>query len=253
LRQRKPKLKRSLPLSWLLSKLKLKRSLPLSWLLSKLKLKRSVKLAAEQAEAEKVAAAKLAAEQAEAEKVAAVKLAAEQSEVEKVAAQNQQAGEEQGKQEIRLSPHFPSFDATLQASDLAMLEQLAEQLKSQKLTRVDVVGHSDNLPIVERSRHIFADNLALSEARALNVVEYLQNQLGVPPELINLSGLGDSMPMADNSTEAGRALNRRVEVSLVTEPINTTGQQELAKDTDAIQHKELTGLIPAVSDIVATN
>jgi flagellar motor protein MotB len=134
-----------------------------------------------------------------------------------------------------------------------MLKQLAEQLKSQKFARVDVVGHSDNLPIVERSRHIFADNLALSEARARNVVEYLQNQLGVPPEVINLRGLGDSMPTADNSTEAGRALNRRVEISLVTEPVNTTGQQGLARDSDAVQRKEITELNPAESDIVATN
>ncbi|MDH4025317.1 MAG: OmpA family protein, partial [Desulfuromonadales bacterium] len=209
----------------------------------------AAKLAAEQAEADKVAAAKLAAEQAEADKVAAAKLAAEQAEADKVAA----AAEEEGKQEIHLAPRFPSFDATLQASDLAMLKQLAEQLKSQKLARVDVVGHSDNLPIAERSRHIFADNLALSEARARNVVEYLQNQLGVPPEVINLRGLGDSMPMAENSTEAGRALNRRVEVSLITEPVKTTNLQELAKDKDAVQRNEITGLSPAESDIVATN
>ncbi|MDH3808216.1 MAG: OmpA family protein, partial [Desulfuromonadales bacterium] len=207
---------------------------------------------AEQAEADKVAAAKLAAEQAEADKVAAAKLAAEQAEADKVAAAKL-AAEEEGKQEIHLAPRFPSFDATLQASDLAMLKQLAEQLKSQKLARVDVVGHSDNLPIAERSRHIFADNLALSEARARNVVEYLQNQLGVPPEVINLRGLGDSMPMAENSTEAGRALNRRVEVSLITEPVNTTNLQELAKDKDAVQRNEITGLSPAESDIVATN
>jgi flagellar motor protein MotB len=213
----------------------------------------ATKLAAEQAEAEKIAAAKLAAEQAEAEKIAAAKLATEKAEAETVATQNQQAAEEQGKQEIRLSPHFPSFDTTLQPSDLVMLEKLAKQLKSQKLSRVDVVGHSDNLPILERSRHIFADNLALSEARARSVVEYLQNQLGVPSEVINLRGLGDSKPMADNSTEAGRALNRRVEVSLVTGPVNSANQQEFAKDTDVLQPKEVTELSPSECDIVATN
>ena len=207
----------------------------------------------EQANTERVAVAKLAAEQAEAEKIAAAELATEKAEAETVATQNQQAAEEQGKQEILLSPHFPSFDTTLQPSDLVMLEKLAEQLKSQKLSRVDVVGHSDNLPILERSRHIFADNLALSEARARSVVEYLQNQLGVPSEVINLRGLGDSKPMADNSTEAGRALNRRVEVSLVTGSVNSANQQELAKDTDVLQHKEVTELSPSECDIVATN
>jgi flagellar motor protein MotB len=209
----------------------------------------AAKFAAEQAEAEKVAAAKLAAEQAEAEKVAAAKLAAEQAEVEKVAAaklatdqlaaQNQRTpisvnqflvtdSEHQDKQEIHLYPHFPSFVATLQEGDLEMLEQLVEQLKSQKLARVDVVGHSDNLPIAVRSRHVFADNLALSEARARNVAEYLQQHLGVPSEVIILRGLGDSMPTADNTNEAGRALNRRVEISLVSEPVKTPVRQELA-------------------------
>ena len=109
-----------------------------------------------------------------------------------------------------------------------MLEQLADQLKSQNMTRIDVVGHSDNLPIVARSQHVFADNHALSMARARNVAEYLQHHLGVPSEAITLRGLGDSMPTADNTTEAGRALNRRVEISLVTEPVKTAVRQELA-------------------------
>jgi flagellar motor protein MotB len=195
----------------------------------------AAKLAAERAEAEKVAAAKLAAERAEAEKVAAAKLSAEKAEAERIAAAkptiNQVAGEQQ---EIRLAPHFPSFVATLQETDLETLDNLVEQLKAQKLTKVEVIGHSDSLPIVKRSRHIFADNLELSEARARNVAEYLQQHLGVSSNVIISRGLGDSMPMADNTTEAGRALNRRVEISLVTEPsennivVTRTTPQELA-------------------------
>ncbi|MCK4507366.1 MAG: OmpA family protein, partial [Desulfuromonadales bacterium] len=231
----------------------------------------AAKLAADQAEAEKVAAAKLAAEQAKVEKVAAAKLAAEQADAEKIAAaklatdqlsaQNQRApiavnrfvaadSEPQEKQEIHLYPHFPSFVATLQESDLEMLDQLVDQLKSQKLARVDVVGHSDNLPIAARSQHVFADNLALSEARARNVAEYLQQQLGVPSEVIILHGLGDSMPTADNTNEAGRALNRRVEISLVSEPVKKTTGLELAKDTSEVLR---TDLRPAESGIVVTN
>jgi len=111
--------------------------------------------------------------------------------------------------------------ATLEETDLAVLEQLVEQLKTQKLIKIDVIGHTDNLPIVERSRHIFADNMALSQARARNVAAYLQKQLGIPPEAISLRGLGDSRPAADNTTDAGRALNRRVEVFMVVEPIES--------------------------------
>ena len=208
------------------------------------------KLAAEKLATEKVAAEKLAAEKLAAEKLAAEKLAAEKLAAEKLVVAN---SEPDGKQELRLSPHFPSFVATLQETDLARLEQLVDQLKSQKLASVEVIGHCDNLPIVERSRHIFADNLALSRARARNVAEYLQQQLGVPSEIIILRGLGDSMPMADNSTETGRALNRRVEIALVTEPVKTPDQQERAKLASAAQHEESTALNAAVRDYVASH
>jgi len=132
-----------------------------------------------------------------------------------------------GGQEIRFAQHFPSFEASLQEADLALLGDIAEQLKSQKLARVDVIGHADNLPIAARSRHIFADNHALSEARARNVATYLQEQLGVSPERIALRGFGDSKPVADNDTEVGRALNRRVEITLVTE---SADRQEVAQE-----------------------
>ncbi len=103
------------------------------------------------------------------------------------------------------------------------------------------------------SRHIFADNLALSEARARNVADYLQQQLGVPSEVITLTGLGDSMPTADNTNEAGRAQNRRVEISLVTEPVKTLARQDPVKDTSKVQRKETIGLSLAESGIVVTN
>jgi flagellar motor protein MotB len=176
-------------------------------------------------------------------------LAAEKAEAEKVAA-GQSAAE---KQEIHLAPRFPSFVATLQENDLEMLSQIVGQLKSQKLARVEVVGHSDNQPIVARSRHIFADNLALSEARARNVAEYLQQHLGVPSEAITLIGFGDSMPAADNTTEAGRALNRRVEISLVTEQVKTSVTTELAKNTSEVKRQEVTALNSAENGIALTS
>ena len=68
-----------------------------------------------------------------------------------------------------------------------------------------------------------------------------------------MRGLGDSMPTADNNTEAGRALNRRVEISLVTEPVETLARQESVNDQNEVQRKETIGLIPVESVIVVTD
>ncbi|MEL7209775.1 MAG: OmpA family protein, partial [Actinomycetota bacterium] len=53
-------------------------------------------------------------------------------------------------------------------------------------------------------------NMALSEARAQSVVAYLQ-AAGIGPERLNAVGAGETEPIADNDTDEGKALNRRVE------------------------------------------
>ncbi|MCK4536533.1 MAG: OmpA family protein, partial [Desulfuromonadales bacterium] len=117
---------------------------------------------------------------------------------------------------LKLYPRFPSFVAELQKTDRGMLDQLIERLGDEQIVRVDVVGHTDNQPIARRSRHIFADNQALSEARARSVAAYLQQYLDLPETILSVRGLGERMPVADNGTASGRALNRRVELNLAT-------------------------------------
>ena len=60
-----------------------------------------------------------------------------------------------------------------------------------------------------------ADNLALSKGRAVAVVNYLL-QKGVNTARLSFKGLGEADPVADNATEQGRALNRRTELSVVS-------------------------------------
>jgi chemotaxis protein MotB len=77
-----------------------------------------------------------------------------------------------------------------------------------------VDGHTDDVPIVEGAR--FADNWALSQARALSVVRYLTNFLGFPPERLSANGYGEYQPVNPADTPEARAQNRRIELKLTT-------------------------------------
>ena len=123
-------------------------------------------------------------------------------------------------EEIRLFPRFPSLVAELQETDLAMLEQLAGQLNAKRIVRIDLVGHADSMEIAPRSQKLFSDNLALSMARARNVADFLKSRLDIPGDAISVRGMGDTMPIADNNTEAGRAQNRHVELFVVSEKVD---------------------------------
>jgi uncharacterized repeat protein (TIGR01451 family) len=114
-------------------------------------------------------------------------------------------------------PHFPSFGARLSPADRDGLSKIATKLRRVRPKHLVVVGHTDSQPIAERSRRIFADNTALSLARAESVRAFLMGALGMTAEQIDVNGKGESEPIADNATAQGRAINRRVEV-LIHEP-----------------------------------
>lgn len=73
--------------------------------------------------------------------------------------------------------------------------------------KVEISAHTDNIG----SEHY---NFDLSEKRAASVVNYLI-QIGIEPNRIISKGYGETMPVASNDTEEGRALNRRVEFKLI--------------------------------------
>jgi len=86
------------------------------------------------------------------------------------------------------------------------LHKLDEYIKSKGIRVVDinVIGHTDSMGSDEY-------NQALSERRAVAVKDYMVSE-GIKGSIIDASGEGESNPVADNSTEEGRALNRRVDV-----------------------------------------
>jgi outer membrane protein OmpA-like peptidoglycan-associated protein len=90
------------------------------------------------------------------------------------------------------------------------LQELAKSLNKFGNSNLLIVGHTD-------SQGEDAYNMSLSERRANAASAYLQSQ-GVPSARISTSGRGESEPVATNDTDAGRQLNRRVEVAIYASP-----------------------------------
>jgi OmpA-OmpF porin, OOP family len=88
------------------------------------------------------------------------------------------------------------------------LRKLADLIKSNNTTAVRMEGHMDN--IGEEGR---VERETLSLGRARMVVTWLTTQGGVSKAKVGAHGLGRSRPIADNDTDLGRALNRRIEVA----------------------------------------
>jgi OmpA-OmpF porin, OOP family len=103
---------------------------------------------------------------------------------------------------------FDTGQATLQPSSQEQLNNVAEILKAYPNVHVKIGGYTDNTGDT-------AANLALSEARAKNVMNALV-AAGIDPSRLESKGYGDQYPVGDNATEEGRAQNRRIAL-LVTQ------------------------------------
>ncbi|MDX9772144.1 MAG: OmpA family protein [Bacteroidales bacterium] len=92
------------------------------------------------------------------------------------------------------------------------LRQLLEFLQINNTVVVEVGGHTDSDGTDEH-------NQTLSERRAASVRDFLIKR-GIAPERIFFHGYGETSPMADNITPAGKRLNRRTEITILSEGIN---------------------------------
>ena len=102
--------------------------------------------------------------------------------------------------------HFDSGSAQLTPDGRNTLNRLAQDLSKQTIKSIRIVGHTDSIGSSQ-------SNLSLSYARANSVAAYLASR-GVNRQLINTQGLGETRPVANNRTTRGRALNRRVEITV---------------------------------------
>jgi chemotaxis protein MotB len=102
---------------------------------------------------------------------------------------------------------FQSGSARVSRAGRAALREIADVFKKGDSKRIEVHGHTDDLPAGEK----WQNNFELSCARALRVVEILVEQ-GVDAKLITASGHGDAEPIEAGSSTEARAKNRRVEI-----------------------------------------
>ncbi len=100
---------------------------------------------------------------------------------------------------------FATNSAELKGANGSILEVLAGLLKSDPALKVQITGHTD-------STGDATANQALSQRRAEAVKQALVEKYGVDGGRLTAKGYGAEQPVADNATEAGRAVNRRVEI-----------------------------------------
>lgn len=117
-----------------------------------------------------------------------------------------EAPKQRGRAEFSATVLFASGSHTLDAEAIAVTDAAGKALKMFADELVLVAGHTDDVGRDDANR-------VLSIRRALAVSDRLQS-MGVSAGRISMEGFGESQPVASNRTAAGRAKNRRVEVSI---------------------------------------
>lgn len=113
---------------------------------------------------------------------------------------------------------FDFGEATLKPAGIAVFGKFGAVLARATDRRVEVQGHTDNVPITGVLAKRFATNWELSAARATNVVRFLQEQAKLDPTRLSASGYAEFRPKGPNDTDAGRRQNRRIEILLIPIP-----------------------------------
>jgi outer membrane protein OmpA-like peptidoglycan-associated protein len=102
---------------------------------------------------------------------------------------------------------FESAKSALKPESFVELDKLYKFMSLKKTVVIEISGHTDNVGNKD-------SNQKLSEDRANSVKNYLVKK-GIAAARIEIKGYGDSLPVADNSSEEGRKLNRRTVVKIL--------------------------------------
>lgn len=111
-------------------------------------------------------------------------------------------------QKLKLDKLYFEQDTTaLKNESYIVLQELADFLNENNSVRIEIGGHTNGIP-----DHDYCD--VLSEKRAKTVADYLISQ-GVDRNVLEYKGYGKRKPVASNKSVAGRALNQRVEITIL--------------------------------------
>ena len=109
---------------------------------------------------------------------------------------------------------FDSGSIEIKPAGRKVLDLIAESLNAYPDREISIDGHTDNVPVGKTSR--FVSNWDLSTTRAIAALDHLQ-RAGVAPRRLRAVGHGEHKPIASNTDEIGRQLNRRIEIRLLPE------------------------------------
>ncbi len=112
---------------------------------------------------------------------------------------------------VELDVKFDFDKAQVKDDSYGDIKNLADFMNQYPQTTTVVEGHTDSVGSD-------AYNQGLSERRANAVRDVLVNQYGVSGDRVNAVGYGEARPVADNATDSGRAINRRVEAEVEARP-----------------------------------
>jgi chemotaxis protein MotB len=113
---------------------------------------------------------------------------------------------------------FDSGESALKPAGVAVLRKIGGVLAKAEDRRIEVQGHTDDVPIAGALAKRFPTNWELSAARATNVVRFLQDEAKLDPRRLTASGCSEYRPKGPNDSEGGRRANRRIEILLIPVP-----------------------------------
>lgn len=109
---------------------------------------------------------------------------------------------------------FDSAEVKLKEEAVALLTKVADIIDVYDENTIEIIGHTDNVPISAGLKAKYEDNMVLSQFRAHSVYVFLRDKCGFNEKSMKPVGRGEAMPIASNDTAEGRAQNRRVEIRI---------------------------------------